>query len=335
MTAHSVVVLLVVVLAVALVFGPWLLGTANRLDRLHVRTDAAWAGLDATLARRAVVTRAVAATGSVKPEHADALRTAADHAELAGRGEREAAENELSRLLADLDRAAVPSALAEELADAEQRVVLARRVHNDAVRDTRSLRRRRLVRWLRLAGTAAQPDYFEIAEPDPEVATAAAPLRRSARIVLADPAGRVLLFRGIDPALPDEPPFWVTPGGGVEDGEDLRATAVRELHEETGLLATEDRLVGPAWIRRATFSFDGEMMHSEEWFFLARVGPLDVAAIHHDGFTELEARSIEGHRWWTQRELKSTSEQIYPEQLAEYLPDLLGGNWNGTTLPIR
>jgi 8-oxo-dGTP pyrophosphatase MutT (NUDIX family) len=335
MTAHSVVVLLVVVLAVALVFGPWLLGTANRLDRLHVRTDAAWAGLDATLARRAVVTRAVAATGSVSTEYADALRAAADHAELADRSDREAAENDLSRLLAGLDRATVPAALAEELTDAEQRVVLARRVHNDAVRDTRSLRRRRLVRWLRLAGTAAQPDYFEIAEPDPDAAPAATPRRRSARIVLADPAGRVLLFRGADPGRPDQPPFWFTPGGGVEDGEDLRATAVRELHEETGLRANADRLVGPAWIRRVSFPFDGETYHGEEWFFLARVGPLDVDSIRHDGFTELETRVIDGHRWWTQRELKSTSEQIYPEQLAEYLPGLLGGNWDGTTMPIR
>ncbi|RZQ65541.1 NUDIX hydrolase [Amycolatopsis suaedae] len=141
--------------------GLWLVATANRLDRLHVRTDAGWAALDAALARRAVVTRAVAAVGGVP-----GLRAVAERAEGAPRGEREAAENELSLLLAGVDRAALPAALAEELNDAEHRVVIARRVHNDAVRDTLSLRRRRRVRYFRLAGTAPHPEYFEIAEPD-------------------------------------------------------------------------------------------------------------------------------------------------------------------------
>ena len=49
--------------------------------------------------------------------------------------------------------------------DAEVRVLLARRFHNDAVRDTLALRERRWVRLLRLGGRAPLPSYFEIAEP--------------------------------------------------------------------------------------------------------------------------------------------------------------------------
>jgi hypothetical protein len=59
----------------------------------------------------------------------------------------------------------LPAVLADELTDAEHRVVIARRVHNDAVRDTLALRRRRKVRYFKLAGTAPRPEYFEIAEP--------------------------------------------------------------------------------------------------------------------------------------------------------------------------
>lgn len=155
-----------VVAAVVVLGGLFLLATANRLDRLHVRLDAGWAALDAALARRAVVARAVAA-GALGGEQAACLCRVADAAERAPRPDREAAENELTRVLAAVDRARLPPRLADELADAEQRVMIARRVHNDAVRDTLTLRQRRKVRYFRLAGTAPRPEYFEIAEPDP------------------------------------------------------------------------------------------------------------------------------------------------------------------------
>ena len=160
------VVLLAIAAALLVVAGLVLLATANRLDRLHVRMDAGWAALDNALARRAVVARAIAAT-VLAAEDAQRLRVATEHAETAGRAERESAENDLTQLLGGMDRAALPGRLAEELADAQHRIVIARRVHNDAVRDTLTLRRRRRVRYFRLAGTAAAPEYFEIVEPEP------------------------------------------------------------------------------------------------------------------------------------------------------------------------
>jgi heme exporter protein D len=110
-----------------------------------------------------------------RPDDAAVLRAAAHDAltacragmRTAGAGFEacEVAENALTRRIAAVDRAALPAGLSGELLDAEQLVMLARRVHNDAVRDTLDLRSRRLVRWLRLAGTAPAPGYFEIADP--------------------------------------------------------------------------------------------------------------------------------------------------------------------------
>ncbi|HJQ45522.1 MAG TPA: NUDIX hydrolase [Amycolatopsis sp.] len=158
---------LVAVLAVVIVLtGLFLLATANRLDRLHVRLDAGWATLDAALARRAVVARAVAAA-ALDGVEAAAIRQAADVAETASRAERETAENDLTKVLGAVARATLPPRLSDELSDAEQRVVIARRVHNDAVRDTLTLRQRRKVRYFKLAGTAPRPEYFEIVEPTP------------------------------------------------------------------------------------------------------------------------------------------------------------------------
>lgn len=136
---------------------------ASRLDRLHIRVDLAHHALFAALERRAVVARAIAAADPEAPGSAG-LTSAADAAESADPAGRETAENVLSAALARTDGSRRSSALTAELADAQTRVTMARRFYNDAVRDVRTLRSRRMVRWLHLAGHAPTPEYFEIAE---------------------------------------------------------------------------------------------------------------------------------------------------------------------------
>ena len=158
------IIALAVLVVVILLVAAWAYQTAHRLDRLHVRYDLSWQALDGALARRAVVARAVAVEAFAGGPDGRRLATLADSAERAPRTGREAAENELSAALSIVDPASLPVPLVAELADAEARVLLARRFHNDAVRDTLALRERPMVRLLHLGGTAALPTYFEIAE---------------------------------------------------------------------------------------------------------------------------------------------------------------------------
>jgi 8-oxo-dGTP pyrophosphatase MutT (NUDIX family) len=313
--------LLVIVLGAAV----WAYQTANRLDRLHVRYDLSWQALDAALARRAVVARAVAADAYGSGERCRRLTALADAAERAPRSARETAENELSAELATVDTAVLGPVLIAELADAEARVLLARRFHNDAVRDTLALRERPPVRFLRLGGTAPLPTYFEIAEraqiseDDVGVVT----VRTSARVVLLDEEGRVLLFCGSDPARPDgdAPKWWFTVGGQVRPGETLQRAAAREVYEETGLRARPGEMIGPLWRRDAILDFNNAVIRSHELFFVHRTRQFDPSTAGHSA---LERRYIHGHRWCDADDiaaLVAAGEAVYPVQLGELLPE--------------
>ncbi len=324
-----VVLVVVLVVVVLLWLATVMIARARRLDRLHVRVDGARHGLVEALDRRAAVLRAVAASApasALSPTDRRALRAAARAAEAAGGEEgREAAENDLVEQRGRLDTDLLAPDLSAELADADARVVVARRVHNDAVRDTRALRGRRMVRVLHLAGTAPWPRYFEIAEVGEGPAGAGrfdvAVARDAARVVVLDPDERVLLFEGVDPARPSEA-FWFTPGGGVEPDEDPAEAAWRELTEETGMAEGKPGfgdLTGPVWVRDVLFDHDAVTYAAREVFFLLRVDPAPVIDV--SGFTEQERRTVRRHRWWTRTELAATVDVVYPRQLAELLGD--------------
>jgi hypothetical protein len=164
---------------VAVLLTMWVTFTLTRLDRLHARVDAAQAALDAQLVRRAAALLHVAEShdsgvpDELRPGCEDVARRALASSQ--ADAERQAAENAVGRAVTDL--AGLPTPLrrdaAEELAEAAARVLIARRFYNDAVRDTRALRGRRMPRLFRLAGRRPMPQFFDIDDSPP-------PLRQGA-----------------------------------------------------------------------------------------------------------------------------------------------------------
>lgn len=174
----DLVLLAVVAVVLLATYVTWV---AGRLDRLHVRIEAARASLDAQLLRRAAVAADLAADAGqsalLPADVAGGLAEAARCARSPDPADREGIENDLSWALraalaalpGDDVLAADPRAtrLLADLESATTRVGLARSFYNGAVDDTRLLRRTRLVRWLRLSGHAPLPAYFEIDDTAP------------------------------------------------------------------------------------------------------------------------------------------------------------------------
>jgi hypothetical protein len=163
--------------AVLLLLLVWTGWTLTRLRRLQARVDRAWTALDTQLQRRAGLAEELARQypGALGAQRASALAAAAADARAPADGDRELAENALGRELRDLpgNLLGVPIALQTDLAGTTTRVGLARRFYNDAVRDTRALRRHRLPRLLRLHAGRPLPRYFDIDDRLEEVAGAA------------------------------------------------------------------------------------------------------------------------------------------------------------------
>ena len=138
--------------------------------------------------------------------------------------------------------------------------------------------------------------------------------RPAARILLLDPQDRVLLFRF---TADDRPPFWCTPGGALDPGEDYAAGARRELYEETGIEAEAGEEVARRLIEFVTL--EGVPVEADERYFLIRT---DSAEIASHGHTELELRVMQSWRWFRRDEIAGWPEKIWPEDLAQMLETL-------------
>ncbi len=164
-TAVTSEAILLVVLGLLAVLLVWIASTVSRLDRLDERVAAARSALDAQLVRRAAVAQAIADEHpEILGERAEDLRCAARDALNADYGTREEAENNLGHLLRAVvpGLGSLPGTLILDLRSTTERVVLARRFYNDAVRDDRQLRGQGLSRLFRLAARRPLPAHFDI-----------------------------------------------------------------------------------------------------------------------------------------------------------------------------
>lgn len=131
-----------------------------------------------------------------------------------------------------------------------------------------------------------------------------------------------LLLEGIDPARPERGSWWMTPGGGVDDGETTESAAAREVFEETGLRLQPEQLGPVVASRVAEFGFDGRQFRQRESFFAVKVASFTPSAV---GWEDHERRAVQRLHWWPVEELRGTDERVYPRELPDLLDAVLAG----------
>ncbi|MFF8643282.1 NUDIX domain-containing protein [Streptomyces sp. NPDC015345] len=145
-----------------------------------------------------------------------------------------------------------------------------------------------------------------------------AELRHAARGVVLDGENRILLCRCVLPGAV----VWITPGGGIEEGESAGSALRRELLEEVGLNfegplrpVWHQRLIGPEYAQ----GYDGVindyfLVYAEAFEPAGRLSEVELAAEHLTSF-----------RWWRLDEIADYQgpELFGPRDLAAALDELI------------
>ena len=114
---------------------------------------------------------------------------------------------------------------------------------------------------------------------------------------------------------------WLTPGGGIDPGEDDLTALHREVWEETGLRLPNDLPL--IWQRVHTYPLRGEQVRQSEDIYFARVARFEPTSANNPAHGEVDI--FREFRWWSLDEIRASRELFVPKGFAELLQGVTDG----------
>lgn len=153
-------------------------------------------------------------------------------------------------------------------------------------------------------------------------------IRNSIKIILLNSKDEVLLLGTDDKSITNKDKsyngkFWQMIGGKIEDGEDVKSAATRELFEETGLIPDNVEFGNIVWKGDLTLIMSGIQTLIKQQFIVAKTKATKVTL---NNLTPEEKPVAKSLKWFSINEIKNSNEIIYPVGLDKYLSELLASS---------
>ncbi|MBV7363730.1 NUDIX domain-containing protein [Actinomycetaceae bacterium TAE3-ERU4] len=150
-----------------------------------------------------------------------------------------------------------------------------------------------------------------------EITTPQLGQRQTARALITDSAGNLLLVRGRDEGYPDGRECLYTIGGGLEAGESPISALVREIYEETGIRISDNQIGEPIASRDAVLDYlSGPIKQHELFYSLVLDDHIDLTATFGDSGSEKVV-------WISPKEVEEFAHRggrVFPSNLLDLLP---------------